>query len=90
MVKTRRIVFLTRRSLAVLIVLLVIVAVWSAVDWALDSPDTKEDDAFALFFLFFVSLPFLFLWAVLTIVQTELDRRSSRPSGEPEPRDQRS
>jgi hypothetical protein len=86
-VKTRRIIFLTRRALAVLIVLLVIWAVWSLVDWAGDSADTKEDDAFVLFLLAFVSLPLLFLWAVLTIVQTELDRRSSRASAEPEPRD---
>lgn len=76
--KARRIIFLTRRALAALIVLLVILAVWTGVDWATDSAGTKEDDAFGLFLLAFVSLPLLFLWAVLTIVQAELDRRSSR------------
>jgi hypothetical protein len=64
-----------------LIVVLVITAVWTGVDWATDSAATKEDDAFGLFFLALVGLPFLFLWAVLTIVQTELDRRSPSASG---------
>jgi hypothetical protein len=74
-VSTRLIVFLARRTLAVLIVLLLIFAVWSWVDGA----------DLLLAVLVFGSLPLLFLWAVLTIVQAELDRRSSRASGRPEP-----
>ena len=79
--KARRIIFLTRRTLAALIVLLVIVALWTGFDWATDSAATKEDDVFGLFLLALVSLPLLFLWAVLTVVEVELDRRSPRASG---------
>jgi hypothetical protein len=68
-VKARRIVFLTRRTLAVLIVLLVILAVYLAIDAAVGSADQTEADLFVLFLLALVSLPLLFLWAVLTIVQ---------------------
>jgi hypothetical protein len=85
-VKARRIILLTCRTLAALIVLLIILAVWTGVDYAIDSAGTKEDDAFGLFLLALVSLPLLFLWAVLTIAQTELDRRSSAASGKSEPR----
>jgi len=85
-VKARRIVVLTRRTLAVLVVLLVILAGYLAIDAAVGSADETEADVFVLFLLALASLPFLFLWAVLTIVETELDRRSSRASGEPEPR----
>jgi hypothetical protein len=63
--KARRIILFTRRTLAALIVLLVIVAVLS---W-LDGADLL------LGALVFVGLPLLFLWAVLTVAQVELDRR---------------
>jgi L-asparagine transporter-like permease len=73
--KARRIILFTRRTLAALVVLLVIVAVLS---W-LDGADLL------LGVLVFVGLPLLFLWAVLTVAQGELDHRSSRASRRPEP-----
>jgi hypothetical protein len=73
--KARRIILFTRRTLAVLLVLLLIFAVWSLIDSVY----------LLLLFLVFGSLPLLFLWAVLTIVLEELDRRSSRASGRSEP-----
>jgi hypothetical protein len=73
--KARRIILFTRRTLAVLLVLLLIFAVWSLIDGVY----------LLLLFLVFGSLPLLFLWAVLTIVLEELDRRSSRASGRSEP-----
>jgi peptidoglycan biosynthesis protein MviN/MurJ (putative lipid II flippase) len=66
--------------------LLVLLAVVLAVVAAVQSPDdTGSAVTLLLLLLAFPCVPLLFLWAVLTIVLVELDRRSSRASERPEP-----